>query len=286
MTSTNINAAKLTLDNLEQKIFAPEQLTEGGAYLAEVQALGCYFVSNFTKDTATPENYGLLVAPLQRRKTDGTGNETFGAIAALVPTLEALSSHGPEGLQFVRDAVLQNMRTKIANAARPDKDMQPKGTIPFTIQDFIEDRSPDGMMKAFNTVGPNAVTALREKGMSFMNLALLKQLLMSAAFAETQFPKIKQDIWVNVGNLIIKMARDKSLDVSMIENWLATRDNAAASEIADIDLSALETGMAKVDADKAKREAEKALEAQRKLDAAKALAHGNAGAATTQQPTA
>lgn len=284
MTSTNNNAAKLTLDNLEQKIFAPEQLAEGAAFLKEVQALGSYFVANFTNDTVPPDNYGLLIAPLQRRKGDGTGNETFGAIAAMVPTLEALSSHGPEGLQFVRDAVLQNMRTKIANAARPDKDMQPKGTIPFTIQDFIEDRSPDGMMKAFNTVGPNAVTALREKGMSFMNLALLKQLLMSAAFAETQFPKIKQEIWVNVGNLIIKMARDKSLDVSMIENWLATRDNAAASEIENIDISALETGMAKVDADKAKRETEKAESAAKAKAHAAALA-GNTSA-QTQQPTA
>lgn len=240
---------KLTMDDIVAKYFPPESIaTDGIAYLETVKSIaGDKISANFDGDTTIPDNYGLFIGPVSARSTDGTGNKVMGAIACVVPTLELLGA-SEAGVSWLREAALSAMRTKIANAVRPDKNGDASGEIPFTLEDFIENRRESGVMKAYNETAPIAVASLKKLGFKFMTVPLLRQVLVSKAFAESQFPKVDQKQWVAVLDLLVNRATAKGFDTSVLANWKATRDNAAASEMADFDVGKLDELMAGAEA--------------------------------------
>ncbi len=234
---------KFTMENVEKRYFAPDQLEDAQTYLGKVTNV-CpdgAIKRNFDPEEVFPDGYGLAVVPISKRSLEkGGGNISIGIVVAAIPDPASVANH-EKGGEFIRSAITDVFMAKVANSCRPRPDGTTATTIPFTIEDFIESRRGRESLKAFTEVASAFVKALRKKGIIYMTPGLLRQTLQSKAFAATQFEKINQDAWQKVLDAMIVKAKAAGHDPAILVNWKDTRDSVEVVEIEDLDLDDLDS---------------------------------------------
>ena len=232
---------KFTMENVEKRYFAPDQLEDAQTYLGKVTNV-CpdgTIKRNFNPEETFPDGYGLAVVPISKR-VEGKGNVSIGVVVAAIPDPASVANH-EKGGEFIRSAITDVFMSKVANSCRPRPDGTTATTIPFSIEDFIESRRGRESLKAFTEVASAFVKALRKKGIKYMTPGLLRQTLQSKAFAATQFEKINQNAWQKVLDAMIVKAKAAGHDPAILVNWKDTRDSVEVVEIEDLDLDDLDS---------------------------------------------
>jgi len=229
-----------TMQDIEKKYFAPEQLEAGSNYINEVMAI-CELenaepVFNFDTDGEFPEGYGLSIIPLTRRVPE-RGNITYGVAIAAVPTVALLASI-EAGSNYIEKIVTDSLLKQIAAGAKP-KDEGAQIAIPFKLEEFTTTSRSSGLA-AFNLVASDYVKALKTKGLKFMSKPLLRQVLASTQFAEQQFPRVSQDSWIFVLDSMSKHVQAKGMEIGVLTHWINTRDEVEI-DVTDIDLTDLDS---------------------------------------------
>ena len=69
---------------------------------------------------------------------------------------------------------------------------------------------------------------------------ILRSILESAAFAESQFPKVPQASWEKLLDSMIGKAEKDGMQVGMLADWRKTRDAAGLPSDDEVDLSGLD----------------------------------------------
>lgn len=227
------------IGNVKKSYFPPERLTAGNELLQHLIGAGIPLTYNFDPEQPFPsDTHGMLIAPISKRVSGR--NVTQGIVVAAIPTLEAVLEH-EKGEEFVRSSYLDTCFSRLANAVRPRDDGQSTTHVPLSIEDFIESKRGSDALKAFSTLAPKFVKALKKKGLKYMTGPILKHILESKANAEAQFPKMVQTVWVGVLNKMVEKAVEMQLDPALMQNWLQNRELAAGTqEIEDISLDDLE----------------------------------------------
>lgn len=233
-------AETVSMQDIEKKYFAPEQLEAGSNYINEVMEIcaaeNVEPVFNFDTDAEFPEGYGLSIIPLTKRIPE-RGNSTYGVAIAAVPTVELLASE-ESGTNYINKIVTDALLKQVAAGAKP-RDEGAQIAIPFKLEEFTTTSRSSGLA-AFNLVASDYVKALKTKGLKFMSKPLLRQVLSSAQFAEQQFPRITQENWQVVLNSMMQHVKAKGVDTGVLNHWLNTRDEVEI-DVTDIDLTDLDT---------------------------------------------
>lgn len=208
-------------------------------------------LARYDNDTSPPIYYGFdkdegeiysgngvaIIPILRRRKqSEGEGPMIHSAtVVVQMPTLEALNSDDA-GASFVRETVQTAMIEAVRMAVRSDltdnPNNPPSKSLPNTLADYVIP-SERGTLGAFTELAPAMVKLFHSAGMRFMNARLLKQVLSSRSFAETQMPTVKQSVWINTLNRAVEVANKKGLDPAIFRQWLETRDHVTGPEVSD-----------------------------------------------------
>lgn len=240
----NSNAGQASaspLDAVEKSYITPDRVQiDGQAAITAAneacKAAGVSPVMNFDASKPFPAGCGLLILPVNKREGQGTKVVTicFGAVpdAATIAQSEG-------GEDFIRTAVMDKVFAKLANAVRPRGDSGEIGTnLPQTVADFITRQERGTSLTTFRELASSYVSALKSKGVKFMTPQILRQVLSCTAFAQQQFAKVPQAVWVKVLDSMIAAASKKKLDPSILLEWKSTRDSAEF-EVAELDFSDL-----------------------------------------------
>lgn len=237
--NTEANAPEaFGLDDIDRRYFGPDQLeVEAQDYVNLVTSIPDVSIkSNFEGDI--PEGYGLAIMPISKRGDEGT--EVIGVVMAAVPDPETIAAH-EKGADFLRDVLLGNMMAKVANSVRPRANGTTAGSIPFTVESFIEGGRRSGSLKTYTSIASKFVKALKGMGLKFITSGILKQTLQSASFAESQFSSVEQENWEKVLNNMIAFAKSEGLDPAILSHWLETRNEAEADVDNELDFSAFDS---------------------------------------------
>ncbi len=221
---------------VEKCYFGPDELATAGEYLNQVAANYDKISRNFDPEKDFPAGYGLSIVPISKRTNEG--NVTIGVAVAAIPDPTTVAEH-EKGGDFIRQAVLDSFMAKVANSVRPRADGSTAGTMPFSVEDFIERRGGGASLKAYTEIAPTFVKALRQKGLKFITASMLRQVLQSKAFAEAQFEKIAQNVWEKILDSMVQHASKKGLDPAVLVNWRETRDQVEVPEMDELDLEDL-----------------------------------------------
>lgn len=227
--------------------FTAEQVSQG-EHEAEVQSIEAYaegmsddfLKMNFQSLEEMPEGYGLYILPVGKtEEVEGESKRVINSIVlAFVPDPSYVASQRPD---YIRDAVLDKFATKLGNASRP-RDDGSHATLPFRLEEFLDNRKTDHGAKAFNQLAKTYVKALKKMGLSNMDAKVLREVLSSKSSAESYYPKIAQAQWEALLGKMIAEANKEGLATTLLEHWKGTRENAAAAgEDAEIDLGKLDS---------------------------------------------
>lgn len=240
-------AARKKLADLQRVYFPSEKMADAEEFVTEISAL-CEIVKvplvfSFKVEDGVPENFGLVIVPVNKRKKGGTGNETIGVAVGVIPEMAAITAH-ENGEAYILETITDSLVTKFANTVRPRGDETEIDAfgLPFDVADFIISQRAGGMLGGFNELANDFVTALKRKKIPFLTKATLRQILSCSAFAEQHYPTIKQAAWVAVVNQMAKVAEARDLETGIFTQWLETRDDAELPT-ADVDLSDLDIDM-------------------------------------------
>lgn len=237
---TNATVETPTMQSIEAKNFEASETEAASSYINTVVELcaaeNVEPVFNFDPEQPIQDGYGLSVIPLTKRVT-GKGFVVEGVCIAAVPSIDNIVAEA-SGSAWIAKQVLSIMLKNIRTAA--SKTAEDITSIPLKVGDFITSSRASGLL-AFNACAPLYVKALKEKStrLKFLNKALLRQILSSAAFAEQQLPGVDQAQWVLVINSMIAHAKTESIEAGLLTHWLNTRDQVEV-DTGDIDLSDLD----------------------------------------------
>lgn len=239
-TQAETATSQVTMQDIEKKHFAPEQLEAGSNYINEVMEIcaneNVEPVFNFDPEGEFPKSYGLAIIPLQKRIPE-RGNLTFGIVIAAIPSVDALAAE-ESGINFINKLVTDSLIRQVTVSAKP-KDEGAAISIPFKIDEFTTTSRSSGLA-AFNAVATDYVKALKTKGLKFMSKVLLRQVLASAQFAEQQFPRLSQENWQLVLASMVQHVKAKGMESGVLAHWISTRDEVEI-DVAEIDLSDLDS---------------------------------------------
>lgn len=251
MENVNVNAENVNetpetpeTPEVDKIYYSPAMLSEkGGEVLELVNAVRAnpslqYRGLDIENDTI-PEGWGIYVLPISQRGRDG--NELIGVAVVPVPSFDVVANDD-RGAEFIQNSVIDAFAAKVANSIRPRGGDTKLGTeYPRTLEDFITSRrgGASGEMKAFNTIAPDVVKFMRNKGLRTLDKTKLRMVLMSKVAAEAEYPKIEQTVWEKILDSMIAKARAEGLDTSVLQGWKETRDEAAIDIGDEIDLDAL-----------------------------------------------
>lgn len=230
-----LNAIKKAYWDASQLEVAQETVNKA---IELVNTNGGKLVFNFDPEKDYPEGYGLAVVPICKKDAAGT-MQTLGVAIGAIPDYAALVQI-PEGAAFTKDVVETALMAKLANAVRPRTDGNVAASVPFTIEDFITSNRPEGVLVAFRKLAPAYVKLLKAQGLKLMTDAILRSVLESAAFAESQFPKVPQESWEKLLDSMISKAEAGNMQVGMLADWRKERDNAGLPTDEEVDLSGLD----------------------------------------------
>lgn len=191
-------------------------------------------------DFNVPDGFGVMIVPITERDTSEKklGNVTKAIGVYVVPTMDAVMAYGEgKGREFVVNAYEQALLRKLTPAVktrRAGNDV----ALPSKLEEFVESQRGGTDGKAFTKLAPKMVAALKQRGLSNINPNILKMVLSSKAAATALFPKFENSgNWVKVLNILIAEATKENLDVTQMNNWLATRDQTAMDAEQDVELS-------------------------------------------------
>jgi len=193
---------------------------------------------NFDPEKDFPEGFGLAVVPICK-KDDSGAMQTLGAAIGAIPDYSALVAV-PEGMAFAQSVVETALMAKLANAVRPRADGNVASSIPESLEDFITSNRPEGVLVAFRKLAGAYVKLLKGQGLKLMTDGILRSVLESAAFAESQFPKVPQASWEALLDSMIARAEKDGMQAGMLVDWRKDRDNAGLPTDEDVDLSGLD----------------------------------------------
>lgn len=203
------------------------------------------YAYNFDINAEMPAGYGIGIIVNSERVPE-RGNVVTDILIAAVPEPETVAAD-TAGAEWSRNAIVSALMAKLASTSRA---MKRAGSgiakLPLTVTEFITSNrggSSDGM-GTFNAIAGMYVKGLKKKGLDYMSKALLRSVLQSREFAETQFPRVPQTAWESLLDAMIARAEagveiDKvltKLNPAILVHWKETRDSAEMPEI-DTDFS-------------------------------------------------
>ncbi len=249
-TETN-ETAFASLDDIGKRYFGPDEVAgEGGQYFLAAQEAAKKagegtFLANFDfnadmgSEEGFPEGYGLAVVPVSQR-VDGK-TVTVAIVASAIPTVDMILS-AENGREFVDDLVISALMTKVGNAGRPREGQTGVPILPKSLADFMEGGRKEST-KGFMDVAPNFVKLLKANGMKNITTPMLRECIQSTIIAEQYYPDVSQERWVKLGNGIVAMGKAKKLDMSVVEHWIETRDEAPGRHVDDSVLDSVLAGL-------------------------------------------
>ena len=107
--------------------------------------------------------------------------------------------------------------------------------FPATIEGFIETSRKSESLKTFTEIGPRVIKFLKDQGLNHITQPMLKNILQSASFAETQYEAIDQAQWLFVLDKMIELATQKGLSTEILVHWIDKRDTTDLSTPEDVD---------------------------------------------------
>lgn len=232
-----------TLESIGKEYFAPSDLAAAQDKINEVltlcNQLGIEPVRNFDPEKEFEAGYGLAILPISKRENNVT--ITTGVCIAAIPDPATIAAH-EGGEDYIRNIILAAVIAKLSNSVRPRSNGAVASSVPFSVVDFITSSRGGESMASFSKLAPVFVKALKKKGINYMTVVLLRQVLQSKSFAAEQFPKFPQTAWESLLNtMIAKCAEYKEdgktmpLDPAILQSWKANRDSVEIEQ--DIDLS-------------------------------------------------
>lgn len=230
-----------TLQDVDRCYFGPDAMQDAQEYLAKVTALDPAPNIQMNWDTEkdqVQDGFGIAVVPISKR-TEGKGNVVIGVAVAQIPDPATIAKH-EKGQEFISSLITDVCIAKVANSVRPRSDGTTAGSMPKSLEDFIESRRGRESLKAFTETANVFVKALRKKGLKMMTAPLLRQILQSKQFADNMPIPHTEGLWERVGEKMIALAESKKLDASVIRNWLETRDQVEISAVEELDVDALD----------------------------------------------
>lgn len=224
------------LQSVDRKYYAPSDIKEGFESAKEIVAglneLGIAAQYNFNPEEEFPEGYGLAIIPLSKRVPQ-QGNVNVNVCFAAIPDPETVAQ-ADGGADWIYSTLTAALLAKVANNARPKADGSTAGSLPLSVNDFITSQRAGENLEAWKKYAPRYVQSLKQKGkgrrIRRLTVALLKQILQSAEFAESVYSKIPQTAWEKVLDSMIKNAKADGYDTSALEHWKETRDSAEMEE--------------------------------------------------------
>lgn len=208
------------------------------AVIESVNNVGGKLTFNFDPAADFPDGYGLAVVPICK-KDSANVMQTLGAAIGAIPDYATLVGR-TDGAAFAKDVVETALMAKLANAVRPRADGNVAASVPFSIEDFITSNRPEGVLVAFRKLAPAYVKLLKSQGLKLMTDGILRSVLESAAFAESQFPKVPQASWEALLDSMIGKANEGDMIAGMMVDWRKTRDEAGLPTDDEVDLSGLD----------------------------------------------
>ena len=245
-TGNNAQAApKLDVQDVRREYYEPTAESFAKAQAAIDAWTTAFIAANlpvrYSWDTNNelPAGYGLALVP-QTKRTGDKGNEVIGLYIFAVPDPATVLQH-ERGQQWARETMVDRLVNRAASAVRP-RDGSAPVTVPYSVEDFIIPASRDQGLAYFREVAKDVLDGLKKLGFSpkHLNVALLRQILASAAYAQQQFPNIAQTKWEHVLRTLIAKADRDGKDAGIVRVWLDTR-NAVDIEAQDFDDSALDS---------------------------------------------
>lgn len=243
----NVEEKEFTLNDVEFKYFMPSELESAAEYM---QLVGSVAPADSIKANFDGENvkdgYGIAVYPIKKR-VENEGNVTIGVAFCQLPDPDLIAQL-PEnrGVEFIRNAVIDKLMTKIATAFRPrpqetaDEARKREASVPVEVEAFLTSARGDGSLKTYTELAPTFVKALRKMGLKHMHVVLLRQVLSSEEFAKAQFPKIPQETWLSFIDRMVNIAREKKLDPSVFIHWKDSRGERTVTEVDELNLDELD----------------------------------------------
>jgi len=243
----NNESDALSVDDIKRAYYAPSDVEAINKAVEQAQEAanndGLPVSFNFDPEQELPEGYGIATVPITQRSKSSSGNVPIGIYIAAIPDPETVANSGVSGAAWIREAAINSLVAKFANAVRPRGEQQglPE-TAPFTINDFITSASRDQGLGFFREIAPSWTKALKKLGLRIMNQTLLRQVLQSRTFAEQQFPNISQEKWETILDRMNQAAEQQGKDAGVIKEWRRNRDNTEIS-VQDFDLDDLDEMM-------------------------------------------
>ena len=240
-TSENVATETPSLESIEKAYFPSTAIDKAGEAIGKAQEIaaanGLECTYNFDIEKEFESGYGVVIDHIAKRSAEG--NKILGILIGAVPDFETVMN-AENGADFVKDSVVDKMLAKLKNAVRPrGEENTVSASVPFTVVDFITSNRPEGILIAFNALAPAYVKMLKKKGLSLMTVAILRQTLQSAAFAEQNFPKISQEKWVTILDSMVTKATSEGKAIGILTDWKETRVSAELID-GDVDLSDLD----------------------------------------------
>lgn len=234
-TENKMNGMKKQFWDVSQLEIAQETVN---AVMETVNAASGILKFNFDPDKEFPDGYGLAVVPICK-KDDSGAMQTLGAAIGAIPDYSVLVTK-PDGAAYAKEVVETALMAKLANAVRPRADGNVAASVPFTVEDFITSNRPEGVLVAFRKLASAYVKLLKGQGLKLMTDGILRSVLESAAFAESQFPKVPQASWEALLDSMIAKAEAGKMQPGMLVDWRKDRDTAGLPTDEDVDLSGLD----------------------------------------------
>lgn len=259
-TSNSEDSGFKSPQDVERKIFSPENLTKGSAYITD--AVNVFEENNlpvqfsFEPSEPVPDDYSLAVIPLTETIKD-KGRVSIALLIAAIPSVQSMlqdATGAAWAVKKLNDTMIASVKVAASKIM-----LEGGANLPFSIADFASTgRSSE--YAAFNAMAGDYVKALKKKSasLSFLSKVLLRQILASKQFAEQQFPRIDQRNWVCIIEAMVKSSATQGIPAGILQHWLQTRDDVevelASDDLSDIgDLVAADKAVA--DAKEAAKEA-------------------------------
>ncbi len=231
--------------DLKLEIYSATQQDKAEARLQEIMTLaekvGVEVEFGFDTEEDVPEGYSIAFIP-ETLTIKNKGRKTIGMLIATIPDTANIWEHDGGAAWISKNINLLLVKAvKAVKTAAQAAGINP--VYPQTISQFIVTNRTGGLA-GFNKVAPQYVDALKELGLTVINKGLLRQVLSSASFAESQFPNMPQEQWVLALKAMIETAEDENLSAGVMADWLKTRDEIKVNEN-EFDLSGLGALIAK-----------------------------------------
>jgi hypothetical protein len=228
-------------DAIVNKYFAPSELANASAAIQAAQTvagnLNVPVMTNFDPAQELPEGFGIAIRAVSKRGQENP----LACLLLAIPSIELVATN-PEGSKWLAELAINSMAEKAAATVRPRGDeplLTDSSVMPRSLLDFVQPAKRGEGLGTFRAIAGDFVKVLKKKGLSFLNLSLLRQLLESAQFAKSQFPQIDQSKWVMVLDAMIAKAGKDALDTAILLHWRETRDAVEITMMDDFDLGDL-----------------------------------------------